>query len=446
MEAMLDLDRPRDAIDIFLDAYVRDGEQQHITPLIIPHEPPRRSRRPQFRTRRPTLRACLPVLWCRGAAAGSAPASEPAYNTLLKAYRQVVVGADPEDDLAPVTLAVYRAARPPTVSTVTSVEEVLRAALPLPAYMRSMGLSEETSPSSVTFNILMDMAAELGDLEALQAVEAERAAFGGLGLDHYLIHSQMKCHAVRQDLAGVTEVKERMDRLRVPPNERTFSVLVLSLLRCGETAKAELLLRNALARSLYIHDSLFMAFLHHYASAGQLEQVDATFQAYQDKVRRRNVSVWNSYMGALAVMGHVERCEDAFEQMVQEGFRPTSRTYYHLIKASCVAKDLTNALSWLGTMRSRGHGGGADVKAYNWVIHACLDLDDTHALVGVLQAMEADGIKPNRVTARAKDRILRALASRIKHVGDDMLTRLGRTMAANTGKKKSGGGAAEGEQ
>lgn len=347
------------------------------------------------------------------------------YNTLIKAYREYILAADPEDDLPPLPLAIYHRSKSPTVGVARRVRDVLEACMGLPAYMRSH--DHASHPDSITFNILLDLAAELGDIDALNRVAQERRDFG-LGLDHYLIHAEMKCHAVRGDLAGVTEVKERMDRLRVPPNERTFSVLVLALLRCGEVAKAELLLRNALARTLYIHDSLFMAFLQHYASTGQAEAVDTTFRAYQDKVRKWNASVWNSYIGALAVLGQVEKAEESFEQMAAHGFRPTSITYFHLIRASCVGRDLENAMSWLSTMRRRSLQ--PDVKVYNWVIHACLDMGDTHRLVQVLQEMEADGVAPNRVTARAKDRILKALASRIKNVGESVLSRLGRSMGA----------------
>jgi hypothetical protein len=99
-----------------------------------------------------------------------------------------------------------------------------------------------------------------------------------LQVDHYVIHSRMKCHAMRGDLAGVTQAKEDMEAGGVASNERTFSVLVLSLLQCGQTHKAELLLRNALSRRLYIHDSLFMAFLRHYAAAQDLQGVQDVFQ------------------------------------------------------------------------------------------------------------------------------------------------------------------------
>ena len=399
------------------------------------------------------------------------------YNGLLKAYREVAMSADPEDVRPPVRLLAFSETSAPRLLEAQTPQEILSASLPVISHLRRI-LGSERGPNSITYNVLMDFAAELGDLTALEAVMAERAS-AGLRTDHYVVHSLMKCHAVRGNLTGVTEVKDMMDRLRVVPSERTFSVLVLSLLRCGETHKAELLLRNALTRSLYIHDSLFMAFLQHYAKRNDLESARQVFRAYSNRFRRRTVPVWNAYLAALAAMGQVRlrlrqdsrdrvmvlgqadrslswcidtacggtpKCvilraeplacipvypccslqvalaEGAFEEMIREELRPTARTYAQLVRASCVGRDLPNALSWLGMMRSRRFS--PDIFVYNWVIYACLEAGQTESLAEVLRAMEREGVQPNLVTNRARDQIMRVLASRMRDASQTVLSRL----------------------
>jgi pentatricopeptide repeat protein len=114
--------------------------------------------------------------------------------------------------------------------------------------------------------------------------------------------------------------------------------------------------------------------------------------------------------------------EEAFEQMQQASVPPTGTTYMALIRAACVSRDLPRAMHWLRQMRSRRLA--APVRVFNWLIYACLNAGDTATLVEVLRGMERDQVEPNRVTLRAKDHIIRLLATRMKLVSSSMLSRL----------------------
>jgi hypothetical protein len=388
-----------------------------------------------------------------------------AYNGLIKAYREAVLAHDPEgdgDSMPPLRcLAFTPDARPPRVIEARSPTEVLEAVLPLPAHLKAAAAASEAGgkravaqegavvrPDSITYNVLMDFAAELGAVDALEAVARARGE-AGFALDHYVIHSQMKAHAAKGHLAGVTEAKERMESLKIPPNERTFSVLVLALLRCGQRDQAALLLRNALSRRLYVHDSLFLAFIQHHMTAGPTppdldaaRQVFETFRARRDGghaagggaggalQRKWAVAVWNAWLGALAAVGDQVGVQEALEAMEsQAGLRPTRTSYAQAVRAACVAGDTDAAMRWLAALRQRRFA--PDVRVYNWVIYACLAQPGsarTAHLAEVVAAMEREGVAPNCITQRARAQIMGVLASRMRSVSDAFVGRLSVTL------------------
>lgn len=401
------------------------------------------------------------------------PPSLVAYNGLVKAYREAVLAHDAEgqgEEMPPLRCLAFSpdAATLPRVIEARSPHEILAAVLPLPAYLRAAGSRAgpqeggRVLPDSITYNVLMDFAAELGDVDALEAVAKERAA-AGFALDHYVIHSQMKAHAAKGGLQGVTEAKEKMEALKIPPNERTFSVLVLALLRCGQAAKAELLLRNALSRQLYVHDSLFVAFIQHHmgatASPPDLPAARAAFDAFRARhthagpaspggaggalQRKWAVAVWNAWLGALAATGDSAGVQEALEAMEsQAGLRPTRTSYAQAVRAACVAGDTDAAMRWLGALRQRRFR--PDVRVYNWIIYACLaqpGAERTAQLAEVVASMEREGVQPNLVTQRARAQIMGVLASRMRSVSDAFVGRLSVTLDLT--KLKSGGGKEE---
>lgn len=379
------------------------------------------------------------------------------------------------EKMAPLRCLAFAAdGSAPQIIEARSPAAVLAAVLPLPAFLRAA--AEKTAgaapslqeggrvlPDSITYNVLMDFAAELGDVGALEAVVKERAA-AGFPLDHYVIHSQMKAHAAGGGLQGVTEAKEKMESLKIPPNERTFSVLVLALLRCGQAAKAELLLRNALSRQLYVHDSLFVAFIQHHMaqSPPDLPAARAAFDAFRARrggapqpgapptpggaggalQRKWAVAVWNAWLGALAATGDLTGVQEALEAMeAQAGLRPTRTSYAQAVRAACVAGDTDAAMRWLGVLRQRRFS--PDIRIYNWIIYACLAQPGparTAHLAEVVASMEREGVQPNLVTQRAHAQIMGVLASRMRSVSDAFVGRLSVTLDL---KKKIKGGEGE---
>ena len=430
MEAMLAMERPGDAIQVFLRSFALGGEEK---------EEGEKKNKPSL----------------------------VAYNGLIKAYREYVLGLDLEGetggDMPPITLLQFFAdGTTPTLIEATSPTAILDAILPLPAYLRAAqagggggGGGSSTGPDSITYNVLMDFAAELGQVAALESIHQARSA-AGFAMDHYVAHSYMKAHATQGNLAGVTEAKEKMEATRVPPNERTFSVLVLSLLRCGQVDKADLLLKNALSRHLYVHDSLFMAFIQHHMATQppNLAAAREVFEAF--KTRRVpsssssssssspppppvllgqqhgkwTVSVWNAWMGALARTGDLPAVLAVWEEMTSPavGLRPTMSSYAQVVHAACEAKEVETALEWVGRMKARRFM--PDIRVYNQLIYACLGATTQEGgggvkhLSEVLAMMEREGVQPNAITLRAKHSIMRVLASRMRSVSDSFMGKL----------------------
>ncbi|TFJ84003.1 hypothetical protein NSK_005098 [Nannochloropsis salina CCMP1776] len=482
MEAMLSLERPRDAIQVFVRSFFAPREGMSPAEGVKGRERSEGGKEGMDRVPRPRV---IPSL--------------VAFNGLIKAYRDYVVGLDMEGEgggMAPLPLLVFPPdGGSPLWTQATTPRAVLEAAVHLPSYLQTMAAVTPTAtapspssssphsgapgaarrspctshlfggPDSITYNILMDFAGELGDVEALETIHAARNA-AGFAIDHYVIHSYMKAHAVRGNLAGVTEAKEKMEALRVPANERTFSVLVLSLLRCGQVEKAELLLKNALARQTYVHDSLFVAFIQHYTSAPSSSQqpsapekptprLVAAREIFEAFKARRNLgapmlatpqqshgkwtgAVWSAWMAALARKGDLDGVLAAWKEMTlcpSLGVRPTRSTYAQVIRAACVAGEVETALQWVQKMREKKWV--PDVRVYNGLIYACLEKEMGKAdrkgskggggqrlLVEVLEMMERDGVQPNAITLRAKEGVMRVLASRMRAVSDTMVGKL----------------------
>ena len=124
------------------------------------------------------------------------------------------------------------------------------------------------------------------------------------------------------------------------------------------------------------------------------------------------------------------------------GLRPTMTSYAQVVRAACVCGDTHTAIQWLHLMKQRRLQ--PDVRVYNHVIYACLARAEAHThtqthteLQEVLMMMEREGVKPNQITHRAKEQILRVLASRMRTVSDSFVGKL-KLVALSKGEKKGG--------
>jgi pentatricopeptide repeat protein len=277
----------------------------------------------------------------------------------------------------------------------------------------------------------MDFAAELGELGALESLITRRGG-AGFRYDHYVAHALIKCHAARADVPALKAAYAGMGSRQLSPNARTFSVVVLGLLRCGEGGAAEAMLTQALAEGEGVHETVIMGFLQHYAAQREAGKLGQLFDAQRPHATRK---LWGAYMAALAMLGELPGVERAFEEARTLGHRPTPVMYQALVRAAATAGELKTAVRWLQVMRDRGMTPA--VRAFNWVLYACVRHGDTASLAAVVKAMDADGVRPNAVTDRIKDRILALLASRIRNVSDDFLRRLSQGLAQGNSSPSS---------
>jgi len=351
------------------------------------------------------------------------------YNCLIKAYREYALEMKSSDEVEPIVGLVFHLCGPATKELITTPAMALQSIIHVTEKMKK----DRLTPDAASYNALLDFTAELGDWSSLLLLE-QRRKDAGFKTDHWVIHAKMKCLAEMGNLEGVMSVKDEMEWRSISSNEYTFSVLTMSLLKCGSVDQAEDLLRAALVRGVPVHESLPIKFMFHFAQTGQAERLRKLLAMLKDRLGVGSANLWEGVLGSFAILGDVEQCENSFQAMVKKvGSRPSRKSFLYMVRASCVGKDPERAVAWLERMKRARYPVD---EAYSWALTACVVARDASRLHELLSAMEKDGVKSDRLTARLQMRIMEVLTLTLRESSAGIMGRLQKALEVSNGVAK----------
>mmetsp|Transcript_2177 Transcript_2177/g.6630 ORF Transcript_2177/g.6630 Transcript_2177/m.6630 type:complete len:695 (+) Transcript_2177:77-2161(+) len=182
--------------------------------------------------------------------------------------------------------------------------------------------------NAVTYGCMIDACVKCGHLEkAVEIFKGMRQA--GKHRNTILYTTLIKGYGMEKDLASALELFREMPRESVPYNTITFNSILDACIKCGDLATAEGLLREMLAPESSLEPDLitFSTLLKGYCHVGELDKALQVAEAIKARGLRCDELVYNTLMDGCVKANDITAGVGLFEEMVQNGMRPSAITH-----------------------------------------------------------------------------------------------------------------------
>lgn len=196
------------------------------------------------------------------------------------------------------------------------------------------------------------------------------------------------------------------------------------------------------------HPSAYISLMRAFLSSGRDDGIDATLRLRDEMVERNMLLGRSGYTvvaDAYAMRGDVEKVEDTLREMsardpVQTG--PELSAVHHAIRVKCLcnAGRVDDALALLPQCTN------ADAAVYNTILFSVARNKDKHRMISVLRAMEAAGIEPDDITARALQPLMSQLARALRSFDNRFHHRLADFVTARADGSQANPGSVENDE
>jgi len=346
------------------------------------------------------------------------------YNALIKAYRTALL----------IDLEALRAReeepleeRAETIGL--QLSHYLSRARRLIAKMQSQR-DDRKHPDTVTYNTIIDMCAELGDVVKAQQLYEEMCS-QGVYPDVRTFNALIKaCNRARAGLLQAFKWTKEMSRKHVKPDQFTYAGLLSASAESKDVPRAlEYFKKTLLAKKrelsqsrdgdepipqLAVHPSAYVSLMKAFSNLGV--EGSAMIKKLREELEAQGyemgASGYTAVANCYAQQGDYKCVEATFAEMmhkvknIPESLNRQQQSIR--MKAYCKGGNLTKAAEIFDQQ------AGADVTMYNILLSYCNRENDKHTLVRVLRRMEAEGIEPDAKTGISIKEMMRGLASTLK--------------------------------
>jgi pentatricopeptide repeat protein len=224
--------------------------------------------------------------------------------------------------------------------------------------------------NAVTYGCMIDACVKCGHLEkAVEIFHGMRQA--GKHRNTILYTTLIKGYGLEKDLQSALELFREMPQEGVPYNTITYNSILDACVKCGDLATAEGLLREMTTPESTVEPDLitFSTLLKGYCHIGDLDKALEVAESIKARGLRCDELVYNTLMDGCVKANDISAGVGLFEEMVQNGMRPSAITHSilaRLYQRAGYEEDASEAVASLyqthGIERpvggDRGKGGG----------------------------------------------------------------------------------------
>jgi pentatricopeptide repeat protein len=220
--------------------------------------------------------------------------------------------------------------------------------------------------NAVTYGCMIDACVKCGHLnKAVEIFQGMRET--GKHRNTILYTTLIKGYGLEKDLASALELFREMPREGVPYNTITYNSIIDACVKGGDLATAEALLHEITAPSSALEPDLitFSTLLKGYCHIGDLDKALQITEAIKARGLRCDELVYNTLMDGCVKANDVAAGVGLFEEMVQNGMRPSAITHSilaRLYQRAGYEEDAGDAVLQLYAHHGieRPSGGGGD--------------------------------------------------------------------------------------
>jgi len=139
----------------------------------------------------------------------------------------------------------------------------------------------------------------------------------------------IKGHGLGKDLQNAMQLFREMPGEGVPYNTITYNSIMDACVKCGDVAQAETLLREMLSEGNTIAPDLitFSTLIKGYCNEANIDKALQVAEAIKSRGLRADELVYNTLMDGCVKANDIGAGVGLFEEMVQQGMRPSAITH-----------------------------------------------------------------------------------------------------------------------
>jgi len=193
------------------------------------------------------------------------------------------------------------------------------------------------------------------------------------------------------------QVWKQMLSARATPSIVTFGCYIDACTRNGDMDAAERIFKSMSGLGTKPNSVIYMSMIRGYASAKMSWKALALYKAMSEDGVQTNTQTFNSILDILGrQLSDPSQLRQVIDEMRAASFTPDVVSYSILIKASCNAGQLKEAIALFRQLRA--HGLAFDEVAFNTLLLACSKAGKVAEAEEILEEMRAIGMAPTQVT------------------------------------------------
>jgi len=248
----------------------------------------------------------------------------------------------------------------------------------------------------VLFNTLLDACASSRDLDRMAEIFALMRSFE-VEVSSVTFGTLIKAFGQAGQLCHCHEVWKNMLDARVKPTVVTFGCYIDTCIRNGDHAVAEQVFMSMPKIGVRPNAVIYTSMIRGYAQAKKPHKALEMYQRMRTEGIEATAVTFNSVLDILVrQLADPAQLQEIVDDMHRSSVKPDVVTYSILIKASCNAGQVDNALALF--RRLRGEGLAFDEVAFNTLLLACSKAEQLVEAEEILGEMRAIGMAPTHVT------------------------------------------------
>lgn len=248
----------------------------------------------------------------------------------------------------------------------------------------------------VLFNTLLDACVTVKDLDRMASIFAMMQEFQ-VGVSAVTFGTLIKAFGQAGWLGRCQQVWKDMLEAGIHPTIVTYGCYIDACIRNEDTSGAEevfgSMVRQGVRPNAVIYTTLIRGFAH---ARKPGKALDLYRRMRAENIEASSVT-FNSVLDVVArQLAEPATLQEVLHDMQKAGIAPDAVTYSILIKASCSAGNVRNAISLF--KNTLGHGLVFDQVAFNTLLLACSKEEQVHEAEEIFEEMRRQGLTPTHVT------------------------------------------------
>lgn len=219
--------------------------------------------------------------------------------------------------------------------------------------------------------------------------------------------SVIRAYGALADVRAVWATWWQMLSNNVVPTRITLQFMVQALAVNAETKAAHELIRSIMREKttrLLVNAAVYESILKAYSNASHCEAALISYEEMLQEGLKPSRTVFNVLIDACASCGQMRHVADILEDMAQHGFEPNLVTYASLVKGYCLEQQLDKGIDLL--KRARARGFCPDELTWSRVLDGCCRKGLFERGMALFVDMLQAGVVPSNLTLAILVRML----------------------------------------